>query len=74
MEQALVLIVLAFSYPSNMIDEIKNIPGVTEANFIYGPYDLYVIVKTKTKKQLRDAVIRLREIEGISSTMTCNVV
>ena len=74
MEQALVLVVLAFSYPRDMLDKIKSIPGVTDANFIYGPYDLYVMVKTETKEELRAAIIQIREIDGIRSTMTCNVV
>ena len=74
MEQALVLVVLAFSYPRDMLDKIKSIPGVTDANLIYGPYDLYVMVKTETKDELREAIIQIREIEGIRSTMTCNVV
>lgn len=74
MEQALVLVVLAFSYPRDMLDKIKSIPGVIDANFIYGPYDLYVMVKTETKDELREAIIQIREIDGIRSTMTCNVV
>jgi len=74
MEEALVLGSIAFSFPRDLRDKLTSIPGVTDANFIYGPYDFYVKVKTETKEELRDAITQIRSIEGVQSTMTCNVV
>ena len=74
MEEALVLGALAFSFPRDLINKMKRIPGVTDANFVYGPYDFYAMVKTDTKEELRDAVAQIRSIEGVQSPMTCNVV
>jgi DNA-binding Lrp family transcriptional regulator len=74
MEEALILITLSYSYPAELLDKIKTIPEIAEANLIYGPYDMFVLIKTKTKLELRDMIIKLRENEGIKSTLTCNVV
>ncbi len=73
MEQALILVVLTSQYPKGLPDILKKIKGVIDANFVYGPYDLYAIVKTETKAQMRDIVTKIRETQGISSTMTCHV-
>jgi len=74
MEQALVLGTLAFSFPRDILDKIKSIAGVTDANMIYGPHDFYVLVKTETKEELRTTIVLIRDIEGVQSTMTSNVV
>ena len=70
----MVLGVLAFSFPRDLRDELMSVPGVVDVNFIYGPYDFYVMIKTETKEKLREVVLRIRGIEGVRSTMTCNVV
>lgn len=74
MEEALVLINLAYSYPAELLEKIRAIPGIVEVNLIYGPYDMFALIKTKTKLEFRDIIIKLRENEGIKSTLTCNVV
>lgn len=74
MEEALVLGTLAFSSPPDIIEKLKSLPSVTDANLIYGPYDFYVFVKTKTKEELGNTIMQIRAIEGVHSSMTCNVV
>lgn len=64
---------LTSKYPIGLPDMVKDIPGVTDANFIYGPYDLYEMVKTETKEELRDIVTKIREMDGVRSTLTCHV-
>ena len=73
MEQALILATLTAKAPTGLPEMIKDIPGVTDANNIYGPYDLYAILKTETKEELRDVVTKIRSMEGVASTMTCHV-
>lgn len=73
MEKALVLGRLAFSFPRDILDKMKMVAGVADAKLIYGPYDFYVLVKTKTKEELRDTIMGIRGIEGVQSTMTCGV-
>ena len=74
MDKALVLITLKLQYSSNLVEQIKNIPGVTDIALIYGPYDAYAVIEAKTKEQLRDSLIKIREIFGVHQTLTCNVI
>ena len=73
MEQALVLVMLTSKYPTALPDMLKKIPGISDANFIYGPYDFYAIVKTETKEEIRDIIIQIRSMDGVKSTLTCHV-
>ena len=57
-----------------VIDEIKTIEGVSDALYIYGPYDMYVVVNASSPKTLQDIVLRkIRNMYGVISTTTCYV-
>ncbi|MCX6654149.1 MAG: Lrp/AsnC ligand binding domain-containing protein [Candidatus Bathyarchaeota archaeon] len=74
MEQALILVVLAPSFKSETLEKIRKIPGVVMAYLLYGSYDLFATIKVNTLEEMRAAVIKIRETEGIKSTVTCNVI
>jgi DNA-binding Lrp family transcriptional regulator len=74
MEQALILVVLAGSFKREMIDKIRALPGVTSAYFLYGPYDLYVMIQADDREVVRQTVMKIREMESIKSTLTCNII
>jgi len=74
MEEALILAVLSPSFDYDSLPEIQKIPGVQDANLIYGAYDLFVTLKTESMKEIRSAVLTMREIPGVQSTLTCNVI
>ena len=46
---------------------------MVDANFIFGPYDFYMLVKVE-KKMLSDIVTQVRSNKAVTSTMTCYVV
>jgi DNA-binding Lrp family transcriptional regulator len=74
MEQALILVILASSFKSETLEKIRKIPGVSMAYLLYGSYDLFVTIKVDTLNEMRATVIKIRETEGIKSTITCNVI
>ena len=74
MNKALVLITLTLKYSSNLVEQIKNIPGVTDAALVYGPYDAYAVIEAKNKEELRDSLMKIREVFGVHQTLTCNVI
>jgi DNA-binding Lrp family transcriptional regulator len=74
MEQALILVVLAPTFKSETLEKIRKIPGVVMAHLLYGPYDLFATIKVDTLNEMRAAVTKIRETEGIRSTITCNVI
>jgi hypothetical protein len=74
MEKALILGKMSHRVPRDILEQIKEIIGVTDASFIFGPYDFYVTVETATKSSVGDIVWRIRCLEGILDTITCYVV
>lgn len=74
MEQALILGKISHRVPSDVLEKLKKIQGVSDANLIFGPYDFYVTVKTETKGMLGDTAFQIRSIEGVLDSLTCYVV
>jgi nitrate reductase NapAB chaperone NapD len=74
MEKAVILGNLSRSFPVEMLDNFKSIKGVIDADFVFGPYDFYVVVQAEEKEKLSETSLRIRFTEGVTSTITCNVV
>ncbi|MGD2142647.1 MAG: Lrp/AsnC ligand binding domain-containing protein [Candidatus Bathyarchaeota archaeon] len=74
MEQALILGKISHRVPSDILEKIRKIGGVSDANLIFGPYDFYVTIKTETKKQMGNIAINIRSIDGVIDSLTCYVV
>lgn len=74
MEKAVILGTLAYSFPREILNRFKRMQGVTDADFIFGPYDFYVMVQSETKETLTETAVRIRFIKGVTSTTTCHVV
>ena len=72
MEQALVLITIAPTTERKILEALKELHGVQEAHFLYGPYDIYLKIEAKSSQELQELVLgKIRLIPGIRSTMTC---
>ena len=74
MEQALILVVLAPTFKSETLEKIRKIPGVVKAHLLYGPYDMFATIMVNTLEEMRATVTKIRETDGIKSTITCNVI
>jgi len=74
MEKAIILGNLTRSFPMETLDNFKKLKGVIDADFLFGPYDFYVVVQSEEKEKLSEIALKIRFIEGIASTITCNVV
>jgi len=72
MEEALVLITVEPASEQQVLKALKEIKGIVEAHFLYGPYDIYIKIEAADSQQLNHIVIeQIRNIPGIKSTMTC---
>ena len=72
MTQAIVLLTVDPKIESSVLDEIRKMPGVIEARFIYGPYDIYTKIEGDTVQSIRNLVVdKIRGFYGILSTTTC---
>ncbi len=74
MEEALILGKISYRVSKKMIEELRKIDGVIEAALIFGPYDFYATVKTETKEEMGDIIYKVRSIDGVLDSLTCNVV
>ncbi|UNQ72523.1 Lrp/AsnC ligand binding domain-containing protein [Infirmifilum sp. NZ] len=58
-----------------MIEELKKVPGVVEANLLYGVYDIIVKIAGSDEKEIREVILtRIRMLPGVKRTLTMPVV
>ncbi len=70
--KALVLIRTDPMAEKHMVEELVSFEGVSDAHFIYGPYDAYCIIDCPSYDALNDLVMNsIRGLNGIKSTTTC---
>lgn len=75
MVQAYVLIQTEVGKAALVADEVRDIPGVDNADDVTGPYDVIVKATADDVDALGKLVVaRIQGIEGITRTLTCPVV
>lgn len=70
MALAFVLVNCRLGSAKVVLDELKQITEVTQANAISGAYDIIVKVEAKSIEQVKGVVMKIRRIEGVSSSLT----
>ena len=70
----MILITLKLKSSSNLLEQVKAIPSVIDADMVYGPYDTYAVLESKTKEDLRDSIMKIRQVYGVHNTLTCNII
>ncbi|MFP3915220.1 MAG: Lrp/AsnC family transcriptional regulator [Actinomycetota bacterium] len=75
MVQAYVLIQTEVGKAALVADEVREIPGVDNADDVTGPYDVIVKASADDVDALGKLVVaKIQAIEGITRTLTCPVV
>ena len=73
--EAYVLIQPDVGKAADVLRLIRDIPGVTLAEDVTGPYDVIVRASASTMNELgRLVAARIQSVPGISRTLTCPVV
>jgi DNA-binding Lrp family transcriptional regulator len=73
--QAYILIQTEVGKSSDVSVEIRQLPGVTLAEDVTGPYDVIARIQAPTVDELGQLVIsRIQDVKGITRTLTCTVV
>ena len=58
-----------------VVEELNNIPEVTNAYVTFGAYDVVAIVKADSQESFEETVsIKIRRLSRVLSTMTLNVI
>jgi len=71
MATAYVLINCDLGYEGEIIDEIKQLEDVKEANGVFGAYDILAKVESANVENLRDTIAwKIRKLNRVRSTLT----
>ena len=75
MVQAYILIQTEVGKAATVAIQIAEIPGVTQAEDVTGPYDVIVRAEATNVDELGKLVVaRIQAVPGITRTLTCPVV
>jgi DNA-binding Lrp family transcriptional regulator len=73
--QAYILIQTEVGKSTDVSTEVRQIPGVTLAEDVTGPYDVIARIEAPTMDELGQLVIsRIQDVKFITRTLTCTVV
>ena len=73
--QAYILIQTEVASSSRVAEAVREIPGVTRADDVTGPYDVIVLAESDSVDDLGKMVVaKVQAIPGITRTLTCPVV
>ena len=71
---AFILINAELGKEKSLLKEIRSIPNVKEAHFIYGVYDIIVKVEAENMANLREIItIKIRGLKDVRNTLTMTV-
>jgi len=75
MPTAYVLINYEIGTEQNILNKLKNVPGVVEVSEVDGVYDIVVKIASDTLESLKNTITRhIRAIDTVRSTLTLIVV
>ena len=71
---AFILINAELGKEKSLLKEIRSIPNVKEAHFIYGVYDIIVKVEAENMEKLKEIVtFKIRRLNDVRNTLTMTV-
>jgi len=68
--RAYVLLVVITGKEKDVLKEVKDMEGVSEANIVYGDYDLIAKVEAPSLKDLNRIVMRIRGLDSVIRSST----
>jgi len=72
---AFVLINVETGYEGEVVEALRSLPEVKEANPVYGVYDIIAHLETETMEEIKNVLSwRIRRLERVRSTITTIVV
>ena len=71
MAEAYVLLKVAPGYERNIVEALKNIPGIEDVNELYGEWDIITKASVKSIEDLDELLsVKMRKIDGVTLTST----
>lgn len=73
-EVAYLLISLDRNTPAAIAREVREVPGVVDAQVTMGEFDVIALVETDNTKRFPSVAAAVQRIEGVAKVSTCVVV
>ncbi|MGQ9597088.1 MAG: Lrp/AsnC family transcriptional regulator [Thermoproteota archaeon] len=71
MVHAYVLINVEIGMENDVLNKLREIPGITESWIVFGVYDIVTRVEAESSEKLKDLISRsIRRVEGVRNTLT----
>ena len=75
MTTAFVLINAELGKEEDILKALREINGIKEAYFVYGPYDIVAKIEVEDSETLKNIVaFKIRELDEVQSTLTMTVI
>lgn len=75
MVAALVLVNCRFPFDTRILEEISNVPLITNVYRTEGRYDLIVKVTAETEEKLKEVITKnIDKISGVDATISLNII
>jgi DNA-binding Lrp family transcriptional regulator len=66
-----VLVKIAVGEEDDSYQKLKSIDGIESIHFVYGEYDMVLVIYERDSTKLRDIIMRsIRSVEGVIDTTT----
>ena len=74
MAMAFILLVSTLGFENDILEVMKDIPGVREASMVYGVYDIILKVEADTMDELKELINKIRNTEKVRSAISMIVI
>ena len=75
MAKAFVFVNVGLGSEREVLERLREIPGVKEAYYVYGVYDIVAKIETDSMDRLKEVISRkVRRLDNIKSTLTTIVI
>jgi len=66
-----VLVKIAVGEEDQAYKKLSEIPGINSIHFVYGEFDLVLVIEERDTSKLRDIIMReIRSVKGVIDTTT----
>ena len=66
-----VLVKIAVGEEDETYNKLREIPGISSIHFVYGEYDMVIVIEERDTTRLRDIIMKsIRNVKGVIDTTT----
>ena len=71
---AFILLISTLGFENDVLEVLKDIPGVRETFIVHGVYDVLLKVEADTMGELKELINKIRNVEKVRSAISMIVI